>query len=187
MLVIMTGMVGGKVYAVEQVSEKVDTTVVAVEDQGITTPIVVQEEIEYTLPYPGILPDHTLYKLKALRDAILEKLISDPLKKMEFYVLQADKRLGMGMQLVDKEKAQLAESTISKGEKYMEKAIMLLQTQKDNGGAAPGYIADKIRRSLGKHEELILELLTRVGETEKQGLEGSLEMVKTLQEKISGY
>ncbi len=53
--------------------------------------------INYTLPYPGILPDHPLYFLKSLRDLILTKLISNPVKKFEFDLLQADKKLNMAI------------------------------------------------------------------------------------------
>jgi hypothetical protein len=36
--------------------------------------------VDYQLPYPGILHDNLLYKLKALRDKLVEFLIADPLR-----------------------------------------------------------------------------------------------------------
>ncbi len=44
---------------------------------------------EYALPYPGILPDNVLYNLKVFRDKVFEFLIIDPVKKADFYLLQA--------------------------------------------------------------------------------------------------
>src|SRR3989344_1770388 len=77
------------------------------------------KSVDYDLPYPGLLPDHPLYFLKMMRDSAIGFLISDPLKKAEFDLLQADKRLNSGLYLLhnDKDKnAELAQSTISKGE-----------------------------------------------------------------------
>ncbi len=51
-----------------------------------------KKTIEYALPYPGLLPDSPLYILKAIRDRIIEVLISDTMKKANFELLAADKR-----------------------------------------------------------------------------------------------
>ncbi|HSW97310.1 MAG TPA: hypothetical protein VLF89_05800, partial [Candidatus Saccharimonadales bacterium] len=44
------------------------------------SPIITMEnkQIQYDLPYPGLLPDNPLYSLKVLRDKIVEFFISDP-------------------------------------------------------------------------------------------------------------
>src|SRR3989338_6920091 len=75
---------------------------------------------DYQLPYPGILPDNPLYNLKTLRDKVWSFLISNPSKKAEFDLLQADKRLSVAIALFDLKKYDLAEATISKGENYFE-------------------------------------------------------------------
>lgn len=71
---------------------------------------------DYNLPYPGILPDHPLYKLKVLRDKVTTFLIRDPIKKAEYHLLLADKRIYMSRLLVDKGKIALAKETALKGE-----------------------------------------------------------------------
>src|SRR5690242_14285884 len=48
---------------------------------------------DYTMPYPGLLPDSPLYSLKVFRDRVISFFISDPLKRSSFDLLQADKRL----------------------------------------------------------------------------------------------
>ncbi len=138
------------------------------------------QKVEYLLAYPGILPDHPLYKLKALRDAILEFIISDPLKKTEFYILQADKRLGMGMALINEQKSQLAETTVSKGTKYLIKAVDQIALYAKNGTPTPGYLVDRITKSLQKQEEVITELITKAQDSDKTGLIASLDIVKKL-------
>lgn len=141
-------------------------------------------QVEYQLPYPGLLPDHPLYVLKAIRDRILDMLIVDPVKKSELYILQGDKRLQMGLLLFDKGRGALGEQVISKGEKYMHQAVYDLLAQKTSGKPVPGYLTDRLERSLAKHAEVLGTLITRAGEPEKSGLSGSLELVGTLRDEV---
>lgn len=142
---------------------------------------VTQKKPEYLLPYPGILPDHPLYFLKQVRDGILDRLIVDPLRKAEFHVLQADKRLAMGSMLVEQGKGVLAEATISKGEKYMERAVSGLSAFKSTGRPVPASIIDRLTRSMEKHVEVLGALIAKTSGAEQAGLTGSLEIVKKLQ------
>ena len=91
------------------------------------------EIIDYQLPYPGLLPDSPLYFFRALRDNLSGFLIADPLKKAEFDLLQSDKRLNAGIYLSDKKKYDLAESTVSKGENYLEDSISKMEQAKKQG------------------------------------------------------
>ena len=79
------------------------------------------ERVSYDLPHPGILPDNAMYPVKMFRDRVVSMFISDPVKKAEFNLLQADKRLQAGVYLLNKEAAQaeLALTAISKGENYL--------------------------------------------------------------------
>lgn len=148
------------------------------------SPAVVAK-INYTLPYPGLLPDSPLYFLKQIRDKILEFLIADPVRKAEFYLLQADKRLGMGMTLIDKGKSNLAESTISKGEKYMNLAVTLLSKTKAVGVAVPGEVVDRLSTAIGKHMEVLNDLISKANGAVKSGLEGSLSLLEDLQKQVA--
>ena len=140
-----------------------------------------EKKQEYLLPFPGILPDHPLYFLKQLRDGIMDRLIVDPLRKAEFHVLQADKRLNMGKLLVEQGKGTLAESTISKGEKYLERAVSGLSAFKSMGRPVPASLIDRLTRSMEKHVEILGELIAKTSGAEQAGLTGSLEFVKKLQ------
>ena len=130
-----------------------------------------EKKPEYLLPFPGILPDHPLWFLKAVRDGIMDRLIVDPLRKAEFHILQADKRLNMGVVLLEQGKRALAETTISKGEKYMERAVSGLAAFKSTGMPVPASIIDKLARSMEKHLEVL----------EKTDFTGPFEFVKKLQ------
>jgi len=181
-LFIIVGISAHPVLAVETITVaggETDPSQLQMETTGVQiTPIV--QKAEYTLPYPGILPDHPLYFLKRLRDTILEKLISDPIRKAEFYVLQSDKRLQMGVMLTDAGKGNLGESTISKAEKYMEQAVTGLSSLKQGGGIVPLYIIERLENATAKHQEVISDLIGKASEAEKSGLQGSLNLLNEL-------
>jgi len=165
----------------------VETTVVAGGDvapqfqqEPVDATTQVVQKIEYALPFPGILPDHPLYFLKRIRDTILEKLINDPIRKAEFYILQSDKRLQMGIMLMESGKGTLGETTISKAEKYMEQAVIGLSAYKKSGGAVPPYVIERLEKATAKHQEVIADLSQKASEAEKKGLQGSMELVRSV-------
>lgn len=127
------------------------------------------KSVEYEFPYPGILPDHPLYFLKMVRDRIIDVLISDPLKKAEFNLLQADKRLNAGVYLLnkDKSKSALAHSTISKGENYFEEAIKNVKEAKKQG-METSDILRRLSDSSYKHQEVLMLLSKKVSKDSKE-------------------
>lgn len=129
----------------------------AVQVQTTSKSTTMVKKVDYLLPFPGILPDNPLYFLKAGRDRVMDFLIVDPVRKAEFYILQADKRLGMTVQLLDKGNTTLAETTLSKGETYMEKAVSTAINYKAGGKEVPGYVVDRLTKSLAKHIEVLSE------------------------------
>lgn len=157
--------------------EKV-TTATTGADQSVE---VAAPKVDYQLPYPGMLPDNPLYFLKQIRDWILDKLIMDPVKKAEFYVLQADKRLVMGTMLNASGKAPLGEQVISKAEKYMNNAVQSLLVLKSQGKDVPAYIVDHLSKALAKHTEVLTGEITTAQDAQKAGLTASLTLVRELQ------
>lgn len=132
----------------------------------------------YQLPYPGLLPDSPLYKIKVLRDRIIEFLISDPIKKAEFDLLSADKRLSIGMALFDKKKHELAESTISKGENYFEDGIKNLEDAKKEGRQLDPSLLVAYDSSSKKHKEILEGLIVRASGGVKVRLNKTVERVE---------
>ncbi len=111
----------------------------------------------------------------------MDRLIVDPLRKAEFLLLQADKRLNMGKVLAEQGKGTLAEEIISKGEKYMERAVSGLGAYKSMGRPVPAAMTDKLTRSIEKHTEVLTELISKTSGAVQAGLTGSLEFVMKLQ------
>lgn len=119
------------------------------------TPIPQPTPIMYVLPYPGILPTHPLYILKSLRDKIIEFLITDPLNKAEFHILQADKKLNMGITLKESKKDQEAARAFADSLALRLQVVTLLENYGKNGKVVPGHVGEKLALSLFKHEEVL--------------------------------
>jgi len=126
-------------------------------------------EINYVLPYPGILPDNPLYAIKAVRDRVVSFFISDPLKKAEFDLLQADKRLQAGLFLLRKEDpdVKLAISTISKGQNYFEEAITAGTSLKKNKAIITD-LPDRLQAAARKHLEILRKEAPRIPSQDKK-------------------
>jgi hypothetical protein len=140
--------------------------------------------IEYELPYPGLLPDSPLYFLRAIRDKLVSLLISDSLKKAEFNLLQADKRLNAGIYLLNKGKDSLALSTVSKAENYFEQALGELKeakTQGQNISAMQG----NLRNALEKHKQELGNLIKKANANFKTSFEKEQERLSIFEERLS--
>jgi hypothetical protein len=122
---------------------------------------------EYILPYPGVMPDNPLYFLKSIRDSIMEWLITDPGRKIDYYILQSDKQLNSGIMLGLANKKALVPKVMSESLLAMKKAVDLASTSTNLTREMKLGAADKIERSLGKHEQVLGELLDKAAETEK--------------------
>lgn len=137
-------------------------------------------QVQYDLPYTGILPDSPLYFLKALRDNVLGLLITDPLKKAEYDLLMADKRLGGAEALLLKQKNDLAITTLSKSGNYFYQAIGLAAVAKKQGNNVNNILSKMITASI-KHQEVILRMIQQADKNAKGTLGASLDRVRGFQ------
>lgn len=120
------------------------------------------QKIDYDLPYPGMLPDNPLYILKTARDRIVSILISDPFKKAEFNLLTSDKRINAARMLSEKNKPELAVSTLSKSNNYFHGALSSAIEAKDMGKNVDTVLHNLKLASL-KHREVLAAINKRVG------------------------
>lgn len=139
----------------------------------------IKKKSQYQLPYPGILQDHPLYILKQMRDSVIEALISDPVKKSEFVLLQSDKFLNASIFLNAKGKKELGMQTMKQGESYMSTTVSTLTTLKQGGTEIPGSVIDHLERSLEKHEEVVNEQIASETGGNKAVLSGLLDTIRT--------
>ncbi len=111
-------------------------------------------KVEYYLPYPGILPDSPLYKIKAIRDRVQLVLTFDEVQKAERELLYADKRVGAAWALADGGKADLAVSTATKAEKYLESAVNRVKKLSSSGRDVKSIMMT-LEKAVAKHREIL--------------------------------
>jgi len=128
----------------------------SVDPKQAEAPKLVQlSSILYPLPFPGILPNHPLYFFKVVRDTLIEKMITSDVKKAEFYILQADKRLQMSLQLSSDKYTSLRETTRNEAFLYREKSFTTLRNAFEKNILVPRYVLEKLLVSTKKHEEVL--------------------------------
>jgi hypothetical protein len=143
-----------------------------------------ENQVNYELPYPGLLPDNPLYFLRVIRDKTVEFLISDPLKKSEFDLLQADKRLNAGIYLFNKGKISLSVSTISKAENYFSDAIDKAGDAKKQKKSV-SEIEGRLKDAVGKHEQELGILISKSQKNYQASFENELKRVEGFSERLS--
>ncbi len=135
------------------------TVVGAVE---LAVDIRAEQKIDYSLAYPGMLPDHPLYFLKVFRDQVVLILIRDEKDKGFFYLLQADKRIAAAEKLFSLRKDKVAGVTVAQGMEYYEKAVEIGVRTKDSN------LVPKLAVAGAKHNEILQELERKAGKEEKE-------------------
>lgn len=140
-------------------SFQVETEEIKIEDGAeegkVKELLEIKDPVEYSLEWPGLLPDHFLYPIKMVRDKIWLFLTTDSLKKAELLLNFADKRIWAARMLVDKGKLDLGVSIVTKAEKYLERAIDQEKLAKKEGKDTAVFL-EKLSRATLKHEEILL-------------------------------
>lgn len=138
-------------------------------------------QIDYKMPEAGrITSKNPIWFLKASRDRLLYSLSVEPLKKADLALLFADKRLVMAREFFEQKKPEAGFSTLSKGEKYLEKAVEQEQIARNQGNDTSIFLF-KLASSSLKHRQIIEELLLMAPEDAKP------EIIKVLDYSKNSY
>jgi hypothetical protein len=129
------------------------------------------QNVDYYLPYPGILPDHPLYWVKMIRDRLVLLTTTSRPAKADKLLLYADKRLGAAWALLDGGKQALGVSTLTKAEKYLEQAA---------AAAGDAAFKERLGKAVLKHEEVIRRLQPKVEEAYQPVFNGLLARLAVL-------
>ncbi|MBI2641136.1 hypothetical protein HYW87_00895 [Candidatus Roizmanbacteria bacterium] len=146
-----------------------------------------QEKVVYTLPYPGILPDHPLYAVKIIRDRILDVMTRDTMKKAQLYLLLSDKRAAMVPFLIQKGKDKLAVGTLDEGEKYFSQIPRLVETSKKQGVSPTADLVHKLKLANVKHREIVETLLKEVPQGQNQEINRILQVNQQIKKDLQKY
>jgi len=145
--------------------------------------MVATESSTYKLPYPGMLPDNPLYKLKTARNKLMLFMIRNPAKKAEKHLELADKQLIAALKLAEKDKMDLAIHTAFKGEHHMTKLIdELRKIDAQERDIDKGFI-DTTQDASDKHVELLMGILER---TESDDNSSSIETIIEFSQRNKG-
>lgn len=137
-------------------------------------------EIDYDLAYPGrILPNSFLWPVKALRDKIWVAVVTNPSKKAEILLLNADKRLWAAYLIAQKEEFEVAVSTLSKAEKYLEEAFREEEVARQKGTDTTDLL-QKIALASLKHRHMMEETMVMYPEDAKPQIVKTLDYSKNI-------
>lgn len=143
-----------------------------------------QGSSEYVLPYPGMLPTNPLYFLKSFRDSLIGFIISDPLKKAEFELLQADKKLAAAQFLLKEPgNTDRALNSVEESEGHFVTAFKKLVAT-ETKSADSQAVFQKMAASLGKHQEILVDLSES---TRNTAFSTHAQKASELKEKVDSY
>jgi len=112
-------------------------------------------KVDYTLPYPGILPDSPLYTFKTIRDSLEGFFIGDPIKKAEFDLNHADMYVAAAETLTKQKKdTALIETSLKKALAYFRSGLEGAREAKMQGMDI-NSTTKKFMLSNRKHREVI--------------------------------
>jgi hypothetical protein len=170
-------------------SGSVQTATVRLPDDPVMTDLDTKsslpENIDYDLPYPGILLDHPLYFLKKLRDRIMLSLLTDPTKLIEFNILQSDKFLSMAVIYETKHDPVRLTEALDLSFTNMASAYDAAKHYKSTSGILPDYISSRFENSLAKHLELMQDFTASVPDTQKRIITNLIDEFTRLQTGIA--
>lgn len=154
-------------------------------DSSIGQPVFVSG-VEYSLPFPGILPDNPFWFLKAFRERLNLYFTYDPLEKAERTLFLADKRLSAAEKLAQKGKYSLAIATATKAEKYLETAMVEGKNADVRGEDASGFFETLSKAAL-THRQLLDIMMASAPEDAKPILNKTMDSSKSVYEQAGHF
>jgi hypothetical protein len=140
----------------------------------------------YQLPYPGLLPDNPLYILKVVRDRIVRFFISDPLKKGQFDLLQADKSLNSAYYLSFRENInnKMILTAVAESGNSFADSIKDISLAKEQGMDVNGLLENMLL-SAQKHRDVLAETENKISPVSKKILEKELRRTRDFEKMVS--
>jgi len=120
-----------------------------------------------------------------IRDRILLFLTTDPFKKAELYLLFADKRVGAAKALIEGNKLDLGITTLTKAEKYLEKAIDQERVAHQAGKETAAFL-EKLSKATLKHEEVILGFEEKITNEVRPVYDNALQYTRQGYQRVMG-
>ncbi len=150
----------------------------------LTTETPTPTPVEYSLPYPGILPGHPFYFFKTIRDKVSGFFISNPLKKAEFNLLQTDKGFASAQTLLDQKQDKVKIlSVLDEALTYFKDALTKIE-EANKQGMETKALTQKLAMANRKHQEMLSSMVQITREKDKQLFISRLEKVKAFGKQV---
>ncbi len=169
-LMVVVSVVKARAEGEEGIEVKDEVT--TEERDALDNRIILVEEVNYYLPYPGVLPDHPFYFVKMMRDKIREWTLFDGARKAEYWSLLADKRIAAGKVLIEGNKQALGIQTYRKAVGYLQKAVVEIE-KLEGKGREMGGLTNKLEQAILKYNEILER-----SASENEDLRGQTEEIK---------
>ncbi len=127
------------------------------------------------LPDPGILPDSNFYFLKTWKESIQIFFTFGAENKVKQFLHLAEVRLAEYQKMIEKGKTEIAQKTLDKYEKQLNHALAKAEEAKEKGKDVE-KLKEAISEKIIKHQEVLIEVLNKVPEEAKKGIENAIEM-----------
>lgn len=183
LFIIILFVVTGFLFSIIPSFAQTDSTTQSA-DIFITQPATVSSQVNYTLAYPGLLPDSPLYFLKALRDRVVSILINNPVKQSQFNLLTSDKRINAATMLMAKDNGDLAITTVSKSNNYFSEAISAANKAYSQN-KSDIWLYTNLKTAIQKHEEVMKEMKSGLSKKHAQEYNNELNRMKNFENIVS--
>lgn len=147
-------------------------------------PVATPTPVDYSLPYPGILPGHPFYFLKVIRDSIVSFFIADPAKKTEYDLLQANKEVATAQALFAQKKDTLQViSALDSGLTFFQDATTKAGEAKKQGMDVQEPSQQLVLANL-KYQEIVSGIIQDTNGGDKKLFVARLSILKQLEKKV---
>lgn len=125
------------------------------------------QEVQYDLPHPGILPDNPFFAIKSIRDSVSLQITQDPLEKAKMILELSDKRIASAKQIAEKGKHKGTMENLRAAEEQFLQIPALLKESREQGVIPSAEFMESVRMSNQKHKEIIEECMKDIPQGEQ--------------------
>lgn len=126
------------------------------------------------LPDSGLTPDSPFYFLKVWKESIQTFFTFGEENKAKQYLHLAEVRLAEYQKMMEKGKTEIAQRTLEKYEKQLNRALDKLNQAKEKGKNVD-KVLETVSQAILKHQDVLLRVYEKVSEQAKKGIENALE------------
>lgn len=198
LFLVAVGLVlGAPVFAQEEATPTAEKTISVGREATAAAKTPIPAAVKEAPPeylYPGILPDHPLYFLKALLYKIRGLFVFGDLARARWQMKMADKRAAEARALAKKGRYKLAKKALERAVIAQEKAVEHLERAKKKGKKIEDLVErlEKVSirqqaaldRVLEKVPEEAKEAILKAKERSKKGHRRAIEVLKRKVEKV---